>query len=173
MKFGDLSAREAFLPLIPSCPSCPSWCYKPKSSGLRVAPGLRLKSPGSPRLFFVYLECFVVQILLQIGLRAMPAPGPLWLNHIPLNCELRTGNRGHPATDSWHDAIPRYRMPPISSLKELSVLNSPRLFKFFDDFLQVCRNLPLRGIFAINSHDTRRWIITRPSFDHTINDLKI
>ena len=34
-----------------------------------------LTSPGSPRLFFVYLVCFVVQILLQIGLPAMPAPG--------------------------------------------------------------------------------------------------
>ena len=37
-----------------------------------------LTSPGSPRLFFVYLVYSVVQILLQIGLRAMPAPGPSW-----------------------------------------------------------------------------------------------
>jgi len=51
MKFGDLYTCKAFLPLIPSCPSCPSWCYKPKSSGLRVAPEWGLTSSGSPRLF--------------------------------------------------------------------------------------------------------------------------
>ena len=34
-----------------------------------------LTSAGSPRLFFVCLVYFVVQILLQIGLRAMPALG--------------------------------------------------------------------------------------------------
>ena len=67
MKFRDLSTREAFLPFIPSCPSCPSWCNNPKSSGLRVAPEWGLKSPGSPRLFFVFLVCFVVWILLHIG----------------------------------------------------------------------------------------------------------
>ena len=35
----------------------------------------RLREPGSPRLFSVVSVASVVQILLQIGLRAMPVPG--------------------------------------------------------------------------------------------------
>jgi len=47
-------------------------CKARKTSEEKI-PGLTLA--GSPRLFFVCLVYFVVQILLQIGFRAMPAPG--------------------------------------------------------------------------------------------------
>ena len=62
------------------------------------------KNPGTyvawlASTFFVYLEYFVVQILLEIGLRAMAAPG--------------------------------YRMPPMSSKKDLFPLNSPNTAHVF------------------------------------------